>query len=64
MNSPSMNSSTISQSNSSIMDYSIHDAIEAGFNKVVFVIIQDIGVHIKLLPPFGRDDQFPTENSP
>ena len=25
-----------------IMDYSIHDAIEAGFNKVVFIIRKDI----------------------
>lgn len=25
-----------------IMDYSIHDAIEAGFNKIVFVIRKDI----------------------
>ena len=24
------------------MDYSIHDAIEAGFNKVVFIIRKDI----------------------
>ena len=25
-----------------IMDYSIHDAIEAGFNKLVFIIRRDI----------------------
>ena len=25
-----------------IMDYSIHDALEAGFNKVVFIIRKDI----------------------
>ena len=25
-----------------IMDYSIHDAIEAGFNKVVFIIRKDL----------------------
>ena len=25
-----------------IMDYSIHDAIEAGFNKIVFIIRKDI----------------------
>ena len=25
-----------------IMDYSIHDALEAGFNKVVFVIRKDL----------------------
>ena len=24
------------------MDYSIHDAIEAGFNKVIFIIRKDI----------------------
>ena len=28
--------------NEIIMDYSIHDAIEAGFNKIVFVIRKDI----------------------
>ena len=26
--------------NEIIMDYSIHDAIEAGFNKIVFVIVK------------------------
>ena len=25
-----------------IMDYSIHDAIEAGFNKIVFIIRKDL----------------------
>ena len=25
-----------------IMDYSIHDAIEAGFNKIIFIIRKDI----------------------
>ena len=25
-----------------IMDYSVHDAIEAGFNKVIFIIRRDI----------------------
>lgn len=29
-------------SNHIIMDYSIHDAIEAGFNHVVFIIREDI----------------------
>lgn len=29
-------------SNHIIMDYSIHDAIEAGFNHVVFIIRKDI----------------------
>ena len=28
--------------NEIIMDYSIHDAIEAGFNKIIFVIRKDI----------------------
>ena len=35
-----------------IMDYSIHDAMEAGFNKIIFVIRKDIKkdfreIHIK-----------------
>ncbi len=30
-----------------IMDYSIHDAIEAGFNKVVFIIRKDIETEFK-----------------
>ena len=30
-----------------IMDYSIHDAIEAGFNKVVFIIRRDIEADFK-----------------
>ena len=30
-----------------IMDYSIHDAIEAGFNKIVFIIRKDIKMHLK-----------------
>ena len=25
-----------------IMDYSIHDAVEAGFNKIIFIIRRDI----------------------
>lgn len=29
------------------MDYSIHDAIEAGFNHVVFIILKDIGQEFK-----------------
>ena len=29
-----------------IMDYSIHDAIEAGFNKVVFIIRRIIGIYL------------------
>ena len=28
-----------------IMDYSIHDALEAGFNKVVFIIRNDLEEH-------------------
>ena len=30
-----------------IMDYSIHDAIEAGFNHVVFIIRKDIEKEFK-----------------
>lgn len=30
-----------------IMDYSIHDAIKAGFNKIVFVIRRDIGADFR-----------------
>lgn len=30
-----------------IMDYSIHDAIEAGFNHVVFIIHKDIDKELK-----------------
>lgn len=30
-----------------IMDYSIHDAIEAGFNKIIFIIRKDIEVDFK-----------------
>ena len=33
-----------------IMDYSIHDAIEAGFNKIVFIIRKDIKDAFKDLP--------------
>ena len=29
-----------------IMDYSIHDAMEAGFNKVIFIIRRDLGKSI------------------
>ena len=32
----------VDDSNHIIMDYSIHDAIEAGFNNVVFIIRKDI----------------------
>lgn len=32
----------VDEANHIIMDYSIHDAIEAGFNKVVFIIRKDI----------------------
>lgn len=34
-------------SNRIIMDYSIHDAIEAGFNHVVFIIRKDIEKEFK-----------------
>ena len=30
-----------------IMDYSVHDAIEAGFNKVIFIIRRDIEEEFK-----------------
>ncbi len=30
-----------------IMDYSIHDALEAGFNKVVFIIRKDLEIDFK-----------------
>ena len=33
---------TIDSAGHIIMDYSIHDAIEAGFNKIVFIIRKDI----------------------
>lgn len=33
---------TVDSSSHIIMDYSIHDAIEAGFNKIVFIIRKDI----------------------
>ena len=33
---------TVDCSNHIIMDYSIHDAIEAGFNKIIFIIRRDI----------------------
>ena len=37
----------VDDSNHIIMDYSIHDAIEAGFNKVVFIIRKDIEEEFK-----------------
>ena len=37
----------VDASNHIIMDYSIHDAIEAGFNHVVFIIRKDIGKEFK-----------------
>ena len=39
--------SRLDASNHIIMDYSIHDAIEAGFNKVVFIIRKDIEKEFK-----------------
>ena len=33
--------------NEIIMDYSIHDAIAAGFNKIIFVIRKDIEVDLQ-----------------
>ena len=37
----------VDSNNHIIMDYSIHDAIEAGFNKVVFIIRKDIETEFK-----------------
>ena len=37
----------VDDSNHIIMDYSIHDAIEAGFNHVVFIIRKDIEKEFK-----------------
>ena len=37
----------VDASNHIIMDYSIHDAIEAGFNHVVFIIRKDIEEEFK-----------------
>ena len=37
----------VDASNHIIMDYSIHDAIEAGFNRVVFIIRKDIEKEFK-----------------
>ena len=37
-----------------IMDYSIHDALEAGFNKVVFVIRKDLDKDFKEHGEAGR----------
>ena len=38
-----------------IMDYSIHDAIAAGFNKIIFVIRKDMGLigNAAVMVPFG-----------
>ena len=38
---------TVDSSNHIIMDYSIHDAIEAGFNKIIFIIRRDIEEEFK-----------------
>jgi len=32
----------VGPSNEIIMDYSIHDALEAGFNKIIFIIRKDL----------------------
>ena len=42
----------VDDANHIIMDYSIHDAIEAGFNHVVFIIRKDISLVI-VLPLFA-----------
>lgn len=41
----------VDNNNHIIMDYSIHDAIEAGFNHVVFIIRRDIEEECDMLPP-------------
>ena len=38
---------TVDSSNHIIMDYSIHDAIEAGFNEIIFIIRRDIEKEFK-----------------
>lgn len=38
---------TVDSANHIIMDYSIHDAIEAGFNKIIFIIRRDIEAEFK-----------------
>ena len=38
---------TVDSTNHIIMDYSIHDAIEAGFNKIIFIIRRDIEEEFK-----------------
>lgn len=38
----------VDNNNHIIMDYSIHDAIEAGFNHVVFIIRRDIEEEFKM----------------
>ena len=40
-----------------IMDYSIHDAIEAGFNKIVFIIRKDIKDAFKEAIGDGEQDR-------
>ena len=40
-----------------IMDYSIHDAKEAGFNKVVFIIRKDIFKELKRLSETGSKNR-------
>lgn len=37
----------VGMNNEIIMDYSIHDAIEAGFNKIIFIIRKDIEADFK-----------------
>lgn len=38
---------TVDDSSHIIMDYSIHDAIEAGFNQIIFIIRKDIEAEFK-----------------
>lgn len=38
---------SVDSNNHIIMDYSIHDVIEAGFNEVVFIIRKDIEENLR-----------------
>lgn len=44
---------TADSSSHIIMDYSIHDAIEAGFNRIIFIIRRDIEESLILLLVIG-----------
>ena len=46
----------VDDANHIIMDYSIHDAIEAGFNHVVFIIRKDIEKEFKEVSTIFREN--------